>query len=36
MPQNYIMMYPILDKQNADKVIESVTPQIYKIAKEIK
>ncbi len=35
MPQNYIMMYPILDRQSADRVIDSVTPMIYEIAKQI-
>lgn len=36
MPQNYIMMYPILDKESANKIVENITPEIYKIAQEIK
>ena len=36
MPQNYLAMYPILDKQAADLEVKNATPKIEDIARVIK
>lgn len=36
MPQNYIAMYPILNKSEAEKVVERATPEIKKIGETIR